>query len=97
MKFLADTNILSELARREPDAKVLAWADSVPSIFLSVITIEEILFGLNKKPNVRIQAWFERFIVDFCTILPVDEAIARQCGELRGRFSAQGITRTQAD
>ena len=97
MKYLADTNILSELARREPDPGVQAWADSLPAVFLSAITVEEILFGLTKKPNPRVQAWFEGFLANLCEVLPVCERVARPAAELRGRFAAQGITRTQAD
>jgi len=46
--FLLDTNVLSELRRRERvDPKVAAWADDVqPSdLFLSAITILEIEAG----------------------------------------------------
>ena len=97
MKYLADTNTLSELASREPDPGVQAWADSLPAVFLSAVTVEEVLFGLNKKPNPRVQAWFEVFLADFCEVLPVDETVACQAGELRGRFAAQGIIRSQDD
>jgi mRNA interferase HigB len=42
MKFLCDTNIISELARPQPNAGVLQWSREVSSIALSVITLEEI-------------------------------------------------------
>ncbi|MCP4697430.1 MAG: type II toxin-antitoxin system VapC family toxin [Gammaproteobacteria bacterium] len=97
MKHLADTNILSELARRQPDPGVQAWADSLPALFLSAVAVDEIVFGLAKKPNLRVQHWFEGFLAEFCEVLPVDEAIARHAGELRGQFAGRGIARTQAD
>jgi len=43
--FLLDTNVLSELRRRDrTNLNVAAWADSVPAeeMFLSVITILKI-------------------------------------------------------
>ena len=47
MKFLLDTNVVSETRRKVPDAKVLAWFRRVdPSaIHLSVLTLGEIAKG----------------------------------------------------
>ena len=39
---LADTNILSELARKEPDPAVLRWAAEVATVAVSAITVDEI-------------------------------------------------------
>lgn len=95
--YLVDTNIISELARPAPNAGVLAWAGTVTTITLSVITLEEIFYGLTWKPSPRIRAWFERFLQTRCTVLPVTTEIARQGGQLRGTLQAQGKTRSQAD
>lgn len=62
MTFLWDTNIISELARPQPHPGVLSWSSQVSSINLSMVTIEEIYYGLAAKPNARIQQWFEQFI-----------------------------------
>jgi predicted nucleic acid-binding protein len=51
--YLVDTNIISELARPAPNAGVLAWAGTVTTIILSVITLEEIFYGLTWKPSPR--------------------------------------------
>ncbi|RUR76274.1 hypothetical protein PCC6912_44460 [Chlorogloeopsis fritschii PCC 6912] len=59
MSHLCDTNIISELTRPMPNLGVIAWNSTVTSINLSVITIEEIYYGLTVKPNTRIQNWFE--------------------------------------
>ena len=58
MTFLCDTNIISELARPKPNSGVLSWNAKVSSINLSVITVEEIYFGLAAKPNQRIEQYF---------------------------------------
>ncbi len=97
MTFLVDTNVISELARREPNPGVLSWADSVSSVAVSAVTVEEIFFGLAWKPNQRIQGWIEQFFGDDCRICPVTTEIARCSGMLRGRFAAHGQQRTQAD
>ncbi|NEQ35003.1 MAG: type II toxin-antitoxin system VapC family toxin [Okeania sp. SIO3I5] len=95
--FLFDTNIISELARTKPNPKVLNWAAQVSEISVSVITVEEIFYGLSWKPNSQIQEWFESFFESNCQIFPVTTNIARLSGELRGRFQSQGQTRSQAD
>jgi predicted nucleic acid-binding protein len=96
--MLVDTNVLSELARPSTDPRVHRWARSIAlPLDISVITLEEIRYGLSWKPNDEIEAWFERFFSASCRILPVTESIARRAGELRGRFRADGRQRTQAD
>ncbi|MBE9205660.1 type II toxin-antitoxin system VapC family toxin [Nostoc sp. LEGE 06077] len=97
MSSLCDTNIISELARPMPNPGVILWIGTVASINLSVITVEEIYYGLTAKPNVRIQAWFENFLTTHCEILPITSEIAKCSGELRGFLRTQGQPRTQAD
>ena len=97
MTFLVDTNVISELVRRDPNPGVLSWADSVSSVVISAVTVEEIFFGLAWKPNQRIQEWVEQFFAEDCRICPVTIEIARCSGVLRGRFTARGQQRTQAD
>ncbi len=96
MTFLCDTNIISELARPQPNLGVLAWSAQVSSISLSVITLEEIAYGLASKPNARVQNWFQEFLKTYCQIIPITAEIAHYSGELRGRLRTQGKSRTQA-
>src|SRR5690606_15065575 len=84
VRYLSDTNILGELARPRPNAGVVEWARSVPGIYLSSITVEEVFYGLSWKPRPKTLRWFEDFLDKFCVVLPVDERIARAGGALRG-------------
>ncbi|MFN0315663.1 MAG: type II toxin-antitoxin system VapC family toxin [Burkholderiales bacterium] len=97
MTYLVDTNVISELARRAPSGKVLVWAEGISSIAVSAITVEEVYFGLNWKPNQRISGWFERFFSEHCTVLPVTGEIARMAGTMRGQLASKGRQRTQSD
>ncbi len=97
MTFLCDTNIISELARPRPNPGVLAWSSQVSSISLSVITLEEIAYGLTSNPNSRIQNWFDQFLRNYCQIIPITAEIAQHSGELRGQLRTQGLPRSQAD
>ena len=95
--FLVDTNVVSELARPQPNHGVLAWAGKVKNVVLSVITVEEILYGLAWKPNARVQAWFEAFLDGYCQVLQISPEIAKACSKLRGELQSKGISRSQAD
>jgi toxin FitB len=97
MSHLCDTNIISELTRPMPNPGVTEWIATVTSINLSVVTIEEIYYGLTAKPNTRIQNWFENFLTTHCQILPITSEIAKSSGELRGFLRTQGKPRSQAD
>ncbi len=96
--ILVDTNVLSELSRVEPNTNVLRWAKTLPlPLAVSVVTVEEIHFGLAYRPKAEIQAWFEIFLEENCRVLEIDETIAKRAGALRGQFRAEGTQRTQAD
>ncbi len=84
MSFLVDANFLSELAWRGPNVGVHMWARTVKAVSLSVVSVEEIFFGLTWKLNLRIQWSFEDFLDSHCEILAVMAEIARLSGELRG-------------
>jgi predicted nucleic acid-binding protein len=97
MSPLVDTTVLSELSRAEPNPGVLAWAATVQELWISVVTVEEIRFGLAWRPNPRVQTWFDRFLREQVEVLPITESIASQAGHLRGSLRARGEQRTQAD
>lgn len=94
--YLCDTNVLSELARQEPDARVASWLSGLERLTLSAITVEELYFGLSWKPNPRIEKWLGELLAG-SDILPLNDEIARLGGKLRGRLRAAGQQRTQAD
>ena len=61
--FLLDTNIVSELVRPQPDARVTHWMDSTDEelLFLSVLTLGEIRKGITTLADparkTRLEAW----------------------------------------
>jgi toxin FitB len=52
MRYLLDTNVISELIARQPKQQVLDWLDTLDphTIYLSVITVGEIQRGIEKLP-----------------------------------------------
>lgn len=91
--FLLDTNVLSELRRRDrTHPKVAAWADAVhPSeMYLSAITILEIEAGAlmiarrDTAAGAVLRAWIDDKVLPAFEgrILAVDTAVAQRCARL---------------
>jgi predicted nucleic acid-binding protein len=53
MDYLCDTNILSEVMRRRPQPQIRQSFSQQEKIYLSVITVEEIYYGLAFKDARR--------------------------------------------
>ena len=95
--YLTDTNIVSELMRPRPDTGVRQWVITQTATFaISAITVDEIVFGLQRRPHPAKMDWFERF-VRHCTVLAVTDNIARQAGLLRAQLSTRGMVSALAD
>ncbi len=91
MTYLLDTNVVSELRKRHPDAHVLAWYLGVASadLFISVLTIGEIRLGierLRRKDHAQadlIEHWLRGLQVTYADhIVDIDTATADQWGRL---------------
>ncbi|NCP40614.1 MAG: type II toxin-antitoxin system VapC family toxin [Rhodoferax sp.] len=90
MSYLVDTNVLSELRRKRPDAGVENWFTKRPpaSLYLSVLTLGEIRKGIaGASPVARRQAlldWLESDLPTYFSgrILSVDKAVAARWGQL---------------
>lgn len=53
--ILLDTNVVSEAMRVSPDREVIAWlnATETTTLFLSVVTVAEISYGIEMLPDGR--------------------------------------------
>lgn len=51
MKYLIDTNVISELYKKKPDIRVIDWFKNAPSedLYISCITVGELKSGALKK------------------------------------------------
>lgn len=95
--LLVDTNIISELMRPRPHPGVLQWLASTGGpLAMSVITVDEILYGLSRKPGAASLATFDALVANSMA-LEVSEPIARRSGQMRAALSLRGQVRSQAD
>jgi len=90
VSYLVDTNVLSELRRREPDANVLRWMSARPAttLYLSVLTVGELRKGIEmlaeSERKRALLDWLDIELPAFFSgrILPIDEAVADRWGQL---------------
>ncbi|MBD9446673.1 putative nucleic acid-binding protein [Rhizobium tibeticum] len=95
MKYLLDTNVVSELRKvgdGKADANVTKWVGAQDSndLFISAITILEIERGIltiqrrDAAQGSRLRGWMDsRVRPEFAErVLPIDDAIATRCAHL---------------
>lgn len=92
MSYLVDTNVLSELRRRQPDVHVVEWfaGRAAQSLFLSVLTLGEIRKGIQSLDETladsarkrSLSDWLEQELPTFFLgrLLGIDAAVADRWG-----------------
>ena len=98
MNFLLDTCVLSELTKPHPDASVVAWLDATDerSLFLSVLSVGEILKGISKLPDgekrERLSRWVETDLSERFDgrLLDLNLEVAAEWGSLLGEAEQRG-------
>lgn len=99
MRYLLDTNVISELIKKHPEPKVVQWVDEQDPalLYLSVITIGEIRKGIEKLTDLtrkeKISTWLSSYLlVRFdARILPITTNVMLRWGELTGQLESKGI------
>ena len=91
MKYLLDTDVLSEVRRPRGDANVKRWISSMPAgeLYISVLTLGEVRRGiglLERKDRAQAEmyeAWLTTVLRDYeDRILPVDAEAAEEWGRM---------------
>ncbi len=98
MKYLLDTNVISELVAKQPNPHVVQWIDTLDSdsVYLSVITIGELRKGIEKLPDSKrkdtLRMWLhDDLLVRFSgRILLLDIPVILTWGEMIGQLERAG-------
>ncbi len=98
MKYLFDTCVISELVSKQPSARVVEWVDSLDpdDVYLSVLTIGEIIKGIEKLPNSRrkteLHTWLKEDLLALVQgkIIPVDMDVIMEWGILTAHVESAG-------
>lgn len=107
MNYLLDTCVLSECARRNPDARLVAWLEATApgnDFYVSAITVGEIAEGIESLPDndsrkARLSVWFEREILENYRdrIVDFDREAALAWGRIKGATNRAGFVRPDLD
>ena len=105
MNYLLDTNVISELIKKQPHPQVVAWLDKQDParVYLNVITIGEIRKGIERlAPSAQkesLQAWLHTdLLVRFAgRLLELTTGVMLRWGELTGRLETEGIVLSAMD
>jgi predicted nucleic acid-binding protein len=96
LSFLVDTNVLSELAKPNPDSKVVAWLrDNEPKLYVSTITIGELSKGIESLPTGKRKTSLQTWLTGICQrmegrVLSFNTATAHVWGQLVARWEKSG-------
>lgn len=90
LRFLLDTNVISELALKEPDPRVVSWlqGSQVHKLALSYAAVVEIARGVELLRDVQPQraiqyeAWLDQLLRSDIDWLPLTPAVARLHGRM---------------
>ena len=98
MKFLLDTNVVSEMIKTPPNAAVAAWlaAADEEALFLSVITLTEIKHGVERlaegKRREALEAWVRESLEERFRgrIIHIDEGVAGVWAKIISKSESSG-------
>jgi predicted nucleic acid-binding protein len=105
VKWLIDTNVVSEAAVPRPNPQVLRWFGEQPArdIAISIVTVSELQHGVllarDQARRGELSMWIDRhvFALFLGRILTIDTEILVRWLELQCLLAAQRQTRSPAD
>ncbi len=95
IKYLLDTNILSEPVRKTPNYRVVArLQEATETIAMAATTWHELLFGVHRMPASRRHTALKNYLLHTVqpqiSILPYDAQAATWFAQERARLTANG-------
>lgn len=98
MSFLLDTNVVSEWTKPRPNPGLIAWLEAIDEdrVFLSVVTLAELRYGVERLATGKKRKWLDDWLRDELPLrfegrtLSIDPAVADACGRLVAQREAQG-------
>jgi predicted nucleic acid-binding protein len=98
LHYLLDTCVISEFVKPKPERKVVEWLNEADTeqVFLSVVTLGEIQFGISNKPTsnrrTELEAWLKvNLVAQFAgRILPLDAETLLTWGRMTADLKQRG-------
>lgn len=103
--IVLDTNVISELFRQRPNARVIAWLDSLTAdVAITTITLAELLAGVRRLPEGRrrddLEAALRATLAPYRgtrSLLTFDEDAAEEYAEVLVARERSGLPISTAD
>lgn len=101
--FLVDTNVVSELTKKNPNSSVVNFMQQHHDLWLSVVVIHELEFGLHLLSDTQHRDALRRTLETFISyyqdrILPMGREEAEQAAKLRAQVHNLALaTRNTSD
>ena len=97
--MILDTNVLSELMKERPEARVVSWLDALPahSVWTTAVTVFEIRHGLRILPDGRKRRSLESVFEDVLRVelggrvLDFDSAAAGEAAAIAVKLRGIGL------
>ena len=98
MSFLLDTNVVSEWTKPRPNPGLMDWLSQVNEgeVFLSVVTVAELRYGIERLPQGRRRRELDRWLRSELPrrfeqrIILVDGPICDEWGRVTARLESPG-------
>jgi predicted nucleic acid-binding protein len=98
VNFLLDTNAVSEWVKPRPNPGVIRWMEAADEdrVFLSVISLAELRYGVERIPAGARRGRLERWLRDELPlrferrVLPIDDHVAEAWGRTVAHCEAMG-------
>jgi len=98
VKYLLDTCVISELAKRSPNKKVISWAtrNNEADFYLSTLTFGELHKGISKLPSSKrktsLHLWVDEDLKERFKnrIIDINLKVAQVWGKIQGKSETKG-------
>lgn len=102
LKYLLDTNILSEPTKKQPNPQVLSKLERYAGQYGTAVTVwHELHYGVERLSDVQrkasLRAYLDALEREGLPVLPYEKSAALWLAQERGRLSQQGISIPLAD
>lgn len=105
MTFLLDTNVVSETVKPRPEPRLVEWfaGQLAPDLYISAVTLGELVHGARRLPDGRrrrsYESWIQRELLrDFeGRVLPFDAEAATIWGDLLAVGDRSGLSLPAVD
>jgi len=105
MRYILDTNIISELVKKKPNRQIAAWIDDLDadSVYLSAVSIGEVCKGIERMPLSSRKEQLTNWLHDYLLIrfsdntFSVDTDVMLTWGKMIARMQASGVSMSVID